>query len=255
MLSRYTICNSDVDRYMRMLRASFPNQHGAWAMLIVPFLIGMFAAKPNWTHLWLALAWFAAYCTSFAVLQWVKTGKEWVYKQPCLIYGRAFVLFAAILLFLRPDVWWMGAVMLPLFRVNMWYAKRKEERHLGNDIIAVAQFCWMLIIAFEVGGGTDWGLAWRAFAVCMLYFVGAVLYVKTMIREKGSPTYYAASLSVHLIAAIAAGLMISPWVAVPYGVLFLRAVWMPNMKVTVRQVGLGEIAFVVATTGVLIAAL
>ncbi|WP_028544825.1 YwiC-like family protein [Paenibacillus taiwanensis] len=224
-----------------------PNQHGAWAMLIIPFLLGMLAAKPNWTHLWLAIAWFSAYCGSFAFLQGVKTSKYAAYKKAYLVWGTMLLVSVIILLSCRVDIWWMGVVMLPCYLVHMWFAKRKHERHFVNDAIAVLQFCWMLVIAFEVGGGTAWSLAWRLCAACVLYFVGTIFYVKTMIREKGNKNYYIGSVTVHIVAGIAVGLLLSPWLALPFGVLFFRAVWMPCQRVTIKQVGISEIVFSVMT--------
>ncbi|MBG9792092.1 hypothetical protein ABD76_06080 [Paenibacillus dendritiformis] len=241
------------NRRSKLLRAYIPNQHGAWAMLIIPFAAGMFASKPQAIHAWLGIAWLAAYCGSFAGLQWIKTGRASVYRGPVIVYGGACALAGTAVLVMRPDIWWMGAVMLPLLVLNAAFAKRNRERHLLNDFLAVLQFCWMLPIAFEAGGGTDWSLAWRAFAACLLYFAGTIFYVKTMIREKGSRLYYGLSVGVHIVAAAAVGLMLPLWAALPFVALFLRAVWMPGRKVTIKQVGIAEIVFSIVTAIPLIA--
>ncbi|WP_157259696.1 YwiC-like family protein [Paenibacillus sp. OSY-SE] len=250
-----TVSADSRSRRLKRVRSYIPNQHGAWAMLIVPFVVGMFASRPNMTHVWLFVAWLAVYCGSFACMQWIKTRRITVYLGPMLVYGVTFVVSAVVVVALRPDIWWMGAVMLPLFVVNLMFAKQKNERHLVNDFVAVLQFCWMLIISFEIGGGTDWSLAWRLFAACVLYFVGTVFYVKTMIREKGNPVYYALSIIVHLIAASIVGLLFPAWIAVPFALLFIRAVWMPKQAVTVKQVGISEIGFSAVTACSLIALL
>ena len=44
----------------------------------------------------------------------------------------------------------------------------------------------MTLVAYDAGGGTDWARAWLLTAILAAYFVGTVLYVKTMIRERGS---------------------------------------------------------------------
>jgi hypothetical protein len=44
-----------------------PNQHGAWAMLVTPLLVGVLAAGPSAVHLPLAPLWFAGYLAFSAV--------------------------------------------------------------------------------------------------------------------------------------------------------------------------------------------
>jgi hypothetical protein len=44
-----------------------PTQHGAWAMLVTPLLVGVLAAGPSAVHLPLAPFWFAGYLAFSAV--------------------------------------------------------------------------------------------------------------------------------------------------------------------------------------------
>jgi len=41
-----------------------PNQHGAWAMLAGPLVVGVVASGPAWVHLPLAALWFLGYSPS-----------------------------------------------------------------------------------------------------------------------------------------------------------------------------------------------
>ncbi|MEE1296518.1 MAG: hypothetical protein UHD09_06725 [Bifidobacterium sp.] len=59
-----------------------------------------------------------------------------------------------------------------------------------------------------------------------LELFGSVLYVKTMIRERGSKRYLAASWIWHLLLC-AAGLATSPWFAALGVILLARAVALP----------------------------
>lgn len=142
-------------------------------MLIIPFAAGMFASKPQAIHAWIGIAWLAAYCGSFAGLQWIKTGRASVYRGPVIIYGAACVLAGSGVLVMRPDIWWMGAVMVPLLLLNAAFAKRNRERHLLNDFWPSSNFagCSRLLTR-QAGNGLS--LAWRAFAACLLYFAGTI---------------------------------------------------------------------------------
>ncbi|EZP78790.1 hypothetical protein H839_02941 [Parageobacillus genomosp. 1] len=42
-----------------------PKQHGAWAMLIVPFLLGAYAGGFTWLHVPLFVGWFFLYLATY----------------------------------------------------------------------------------------------------------------------------------------------------------------------------------------------
>jgi hypothetical protein len=68
-----------------------PNQHGAWVMLLIPFLFGMFAANPVWLHTLLFLGWLLVYLFSYPFLKWIRTGKFQLYGRPMLLYGSLLI--------------------------------------------------------------------------------------------------------------------------------------------------------------------
>jgi hypothetical protein len=51
-----------------------PNQHGAWAMLAGPLLVGVLAGGAAWVHVPLTVLWFLGY---FATGRWLGTGRTW----------------------------------------------------------------------------------------------------------------------------------------------------------------------------------
>jgi hypothetical protein len=220
-----------------------PNQHGAWAMLIIPFLFGMFASKPVWLHLLLFLGWLLAYLFSYAFLQWIRTGKTALYKKTMLLYGGLLVPDAVALAVLDPALARMAPLFIPMFLVNCYYARRNRERSLINDLAAVVQFSLMVFVAYEAGGGSDWNLAFELFAFSVLYFTGTVFYVKTMIREKHNVNYYRISVGYHLALLAAAAVWFPPALLAPLAVLLVRAVWSPRSKLKVKQTGMLEIAY------------
>ena len=53
-----------------------PNQHGAWAMLILPLAVGALRAGPRWVHLWLLAAWLIGYLAFQATAGWLPVGPQ-----------------------------------------------------------------------------------------------------------------------------------------------------------------------------------
>lgn len=222
-----------------------PNQHGAWAMLVIPFLFGMVAAGPALLHVPLFLGWLLAYLFSFPFLQWIRTKRTKVYAKPMLLYGGLLLPVAALLAVAEPGLARFAPLFVPLLLVNIHYARRNRERALLNDLAAVVQFSLMVFVAFQAGGGGDFRLAAELFALSVLYFAGTAFYVKTMIRERHNVKYYRLSVGYHaaLLAVGAAGF--HPALAAPLAILLARAALLPRMSLTVKQIGMLEIALAV----------
>lgn len=223
------------------MKRYIPNQHGAWAMLTVPFLFGMVAGEPGRLHMLLFLCWLLSYLLAFQLLQWTRTGKGERFRGPVLAYGVPFVLLGIWMVLLKPWLLGYGLVLLPLFAVNRRFARHNRERSLWNDMTAILQFSSIVFPAYYVGGGTDWGLAAGLFLISCLYFGGTVLYVKTLIRERGDPVYYYSSVGYHLMLLAVSAALRMPFLSLLACILSVRAVWFPKTRLTVKQSGMLEI--------------
>lgn len=51
------------------MKKYIPNQHGAWAMLVLPFLFGVAASQGQPIHIPLFACWLLIYLFSFPLLQ------------------------------------------------------------------------------------------------------------------------------------------------------------------------------------------
>lgn len=49
------------------MKVMIPNQHGAWAMLLIPFLLGTVKGGPVFWHIPLFLGWLFLYLTVYPV--------------------------------------------------------------------------------------------------------------------------------------------------------------------------------------------
>ncbi|WP_245237868.1 YwiC-like family protein [Paenibacillus etheri] len=224
------------------MKKYIPNQHGAWAMLVLPFLFGVAASSWQPIHIPLFICWLLIYLFSFPLLQGVKTGKFERYEKPLKVYGILLLPIIVHLVITEPALLWFVLPLVPLFAVNLYYAKAKNERALLNDISAILAFCLIIYPVFYVGQGESWRTAAELFLLAVLYFVGTALYVKTIIRERKNIHFYYGSVLYHLLVA-AAGLFLFPSLIVPLLILLLRAAILPRTAITAKRTGLIEIGF------------
>lgn len=226
-----------------MKKGYFPKQHGAWAMLILPFLSGMFAAQPIWMHALLFVGWVLVYLFSYPLLQWVRTKKGQIYRNPVLLYALLLTPVAVLLLSLAPVLLKWIPFFIPLFLVNCYFALRNKERAFMNDLAAVIQFCLITFVAYDLGNGDNWLLAAELFGLNVLYFTGTIFFVKTIIREKNNPKYYWLSIGYHLVSLIFSVIFMPKGMWIPFGILFIRAIWSPRTKISIKRCGMLEIVY------------
>ena len=245
-------------------------------MLAVPLLVGTVLGRPAWVHLPLAVLWCVGYLAFYATGLWLKSRFKARWWPPVRAYGIATVVPAVAVLVLRPDLLAWVPLFVPLVAVSLWSSYRRRERSLLNDGATVLAACLMVPVAFAAGtgpapggwpgltlpdgvtglAGTGWPQVWAVFALVLAYFAGTVLYVKTLVRERGERPYLVASLVYHLVAGVvaagalaAAGLVWWP-AALLFAALTVRAAGVPRTAATPLQFGLGEVAASVVVTAV-----
>ncbi|MEV6725165.1 YwiC-like family protein [Streptomyces xanthochromogenes] len=236
-----------------------PNQHGAWAMLAVPFLAGTFLGRPRWIHLPLLAAWLLGYLAVYHAQQWLRLTRisrnpkaPRRHFRPAWVFGAAASAVGLGLAATHPWLLLAAACAAPFVAVNSLYAYANRERALLNGLAAVVPACGMLLVALRLGGGA-WGAGLAPALACLLYFGGTVPYVKTMIRERNSRAYYRSSVAYHAVAVAAAALL-NPWLAVPFALYLLRAALLPGRGLKVGVVGAVEVLGSLALLGTVLAA-
>ncbi|MEU4560102.1 YwiC-like family protein [Actinoplanes sp. NPDC023936] len=220
-------------------RQYVPPQHGAWAMLLLPYLAGVIVAGFRWPDVPLLGAWLAGYLLSYFVLQAIKSRRPRRYRAQITLYAPVTAVLAAPVLVACPRLLLFAPPYAALLAVNAWYAYRRRERALVNDLASVLQSCLMVFVVAVVAGRPLTDVV-TPFAVVLLYLVGTVLYVKTMIRERGNIGYFRASVAYHA-AALVAGLAAGILPGVVFAVLLVRAWALPGRALTPRRVGITEI--------------
>ena len=86
----------------KIARGWIPDQHGAWAMLTIPLVLGIVLGGPTVVHIPLILAWYAGYFAFYATGVWLKSGRKSRYFPPVRAYGIAAGVPAVVLLIMNP---------------------------------------------------------------------------------------------------------------------------------------------------------
>lgn len=223
----------------RTVRRFLPPQHGAWAMLLLPYLAGLLTAGFRPPALPLLGAWLCGYLLSYYLLQALKTRRIHRFRPAIALYAPLTALFAAPVLIVRPQVRLLAPAYALLIAVNAYYAWRRRERALLNDLASVVQSC-LVVFVVAIVAEVPLGQVVAPFVIVLLYLTGTVLYVKTMIRERGSRPYHRASIAYHAVALAA----VTPLGALPaavFALLLARAWLLPHRPLSPKQVGLLEI--------------
>ncbi len=230
--------NSDGGMNMNLC---MPKQHGAWAMLIIPFWLGVAASEFLWTHIAFFIGWLLLYLATYPMLLLFKKKKISYYAKWTGIYLTPAIILLLIPLFERPSIVIFGLAMIPFFFINAYYSAKNNERALGNDLSAITVFAIAGLASSYLPYGEITSLAITGFITSVLFFIGCTFYVKSMIREKKNPTYKWISWIFHLAVVIVWGIAGEWMIAIAFLPSFFRAVYFYGKKITIMQLGIVEI--------------
>ena len=236
-----------------------PNQHGAWAMLASPLVVGVLAGGVAWVQLPLAAFWFAGYLAFFATSLWLKAHRRAKWFPPVRAYGLLSLALGILVVAMQPHLArWAPLFVAPL-AIGLYAAAHRQDRALLSGLATTAGSAAMTVVAYDAGPGSDLSRAWQLALVQLLYFAGTVFYVKTVIRERDNPVYLWLSVGYHALAlgvvelvfGLGAGRQLA--LIVVFGLLLGRAVLVPPYRPTPKQVGIAEVVatVAVATTSLL----
>lgn len=252
-----------------------PNQHGAWPMLLVPLIIGLFWCLKIWdsvgaadrgdglagsagmtvTLVAVTVAWVVGYLAFFAggiLLRARNATMRRPARTPVLIYGTVAAVAVVVALVIQPHLLWWAFVFVPLIGIAVYETRRGTPRSLASGAATTAASAFIVPVVATIGlgastpvsGGVTWtsnlfnpdvvealpAAVWVTFAWLLLYTAGTVPYVKTMIREKGSPSWLIASQLFHLVALLVVVATVAvryvhwlPWLIAV--VVFVVALW------------------------------
>lgn len=220
-----------------------PNQHGAWAFLVVPLILGAFLGAATWLGLVFAITWIAAYPVSYfagrGILMRIRRGaftaKTRAAFRDALPWAVVTVLGGVILVVARPWILVPGAVVAAIWSISLWLTWIGRERGITNDLLLTVLASIAAPLMWAVANGEPSVAAvprtlWLAAVVCLLFFTGSVLHIKSLIREADDRRWHWASVAFHVLALVIA-VTISWWLAIPFTAALVRtAVIRPGLR-------------------------
>lgn len=245
---------------MKML---IPKEHGAWAMLFAPLLIGMSASRPGLYHIPLFLSMLAVYLASNPLVKWSKNPRRNPELKPWIAgYGMAAIGLGLPLLFKYEQLLCYVLPAVSLLLINIGFARHKKERHLLNDLASIGGLSLGGVAAYYVGIHSITLTAWIIWLSCLLLFFGSALHVKSLIRQKGNRIVKRTANLYHLILVllpITAPLAIpalSPYVWMSLAFLFSAVkVWATPCNASFRILTIGVIEIVNSIWFVIVASI
>jgi len=207
-----------------------PRQHGAWAMLAVPLLLGVAATAPSPWQLVLAVAAVAGYLAAATAQAWLRARRRPSFVPSLVTYGAVFAAAGVALLVAFPVLALAAVVVVPAGALIVGGARPGTPRDLANSLAQTAIAIVLVPAAGWVSGSWDPASVAAATAVAAGYLVGTVLVVRSVIRERGNRGFAALSVAFHAACTVAAAATLAwPW-AVYFAGLTGRAIALPLVE-------------------------
>lgn len=207
-----------------------PRQHGAWAMLLLPVLLGVAASRPDPWQLAVAGAALAAYLASATAQVWARSRRPSEYRLPITIYATIAAALGIVLVAAFPALLLAGIVVVPAALIVFRGAQPGTRRDLANSLAQVAQALVLVPITAWVSGAWDPARVAAYTLVAAGYLLGSVLLVRSVLRERGNNGFLALSIAFHgALLGLAAIALPLPYAVVAAG-LAARAVALPLVQ-------------------------
>lgn len=208
----------------------FPHQHGAWAMLAVPLLLGVAATRPSPWHLVLGVAAVAGYLAAATAQAWLRARRRPSFHVSLAVYGGLFVVAGLALVAAYPALLLAGVVVIPAGAMVIGGAKPGTPRDLANSVGQTAIALVLVPAAALVSGAWELDAVVRATLVAAGYLVGTILVVRSVIRERGNRTFAGLSVAFHAACTVGAAVALAWPYAVYFAALTGRAVALPLVE-------------------------
>ncbi|MFJ5760104.1 YwiC-like family protein [Neobacillus sp. NPDC093182] len=152
------------------MKLFLPKQHGAWAMTIIPFWLGVIDGGFLWQHIPFFIGWIFLYLATYPMLLLFKKKKIQFYKKWTIIYLVPALLFLLFPLLKMPSIIMFGLVMVPFFAMNAYYTSINKTmiREKMN-----LQFKWI-----------SWGYHTLLIIICLVFgcSILAIAFLPSIIR-------------------------------------------------------------------------
>jgi hypothetical protein len=203
-----------------------PREHGTWAMLLVPWAVGVgVAGGVRIAHLLLLIAALAFFLAHHHVMTWwrARADARAVSARFAVLFGAVGLLAGAPLVFvagIRPLLPY-AAVVVVLTGVALSLVARRLDRALPGQMLAAVGLPLAAPVAWTVAHGVVDRVALALWLLNAAFFAGAVLYVRLKIeaRARRAPLTDAAAKLAFAWPTLAAdaALVVVAWLAIRLG--------------------------------------
>src|SRR5262245_11041060 len=241
-----------------------PKEHGAWAMLYVPFVLGVtVAGRVNWQMLLLLLSTTAAFISRESLLVYWRArarGRDAVEARKTLLLYLALAAAFGSPLILAFELFWLvplGLIGAALLLINGRQATRMEERAARSEIMAIGGLT-MTAPAAYYAASVRWEMtAFWLWLLSMLYMASSVFYIKLRVyrlnprkhAEQRQAWRSCALYHSFLIVALPALMFVgglSLFTFIAFAPALARTFWgmfKPKTKVNLMRAGILEIVY------------
>ncbi|MGE0130398.1 MAG: YwiC-like family protein [Blastocatellales bacterium] len=241
-----------------------PKEHGAWAMLYVPFVLGVaVAGRVNWPVLLLLLSTTAMFISRESLLAWSRArarGRDASEPGKMLLIYLALAAAFGLPLILAFKLYWLaplGLIGCVLLLINAKQGERLEERSLSSEVMAICGLTLTAPAAYYAASGRWDGAAFWLWLLSAFYFASSVFYIKLRIyrlnpRKQAEQRQAWRSCAVYhsfMIVALAALTFaggLSLFALIAFAPVLARTFWgmfKPKTKVNLTRAGILEIAY------------
>ncbi|MDG5789158.1 YwiC-like family protein [Evansella sp. AB-P1] len=219
-----------------------PREHGAWAMLIIPYWIGAAISGIEIVHVIFFIGLFSIYFAQAPLLTYIRNSKKTDVWPSFFTYVAIGALFTIPIMIVKPVIFFICIAIFPLFMINLIFAKLKKERWFINDVVAILALSSLLIISYRL---TEQAIEWEAYLYLVInavFFIGSVFHVKSLIREKNNKPFRFTSILYHFITVVLAFTFNFIGVAIAYFTSLLKTLFVPKKYLEKPvQIGVVEI--------------
>ncbi|WP_332696080.1 YwiC-like family protein [Halalkalibacter lacteus] len=198
-----------------------PKEHGTWMMFFLPYLLGVFLSEPTIFHIPFLIGWFFLFLSSTPLLNIIRNRNVKADMMPWLVnYSVVAIIFLVPVLWMYPFLFVVGAFLLPLLGINIFFIKKLNERSLWNNLSGIITFALGGVATYIIGVGSLKYEAMFLLLFITVYFMGSAFYVKSLIRERKNLRFKRSSHIYHVL------LLVIPWIL---GVPLLLFAYLPGV--------------------------
>jgi hypothetical protein len=241
-----------------------PKEHGAWAMLYVPFVLGLLVAgRLSWSVPLLLIAVSALFISRESLQVWWRARtrrRSAPHEARLLLIYLGITVLCGLPLLLAAHLYWLlplGGMGLLLLFINSKQAVDLEARTVGSELLAIGGLTLTAPAAYYAAHGVWEPTALWLWLLSALYFASSVFYIKLRIyrlnpRKQAEQKQAWQSCAIYhsfLLAALALLWLtdnLPLFVLVAFAPVLARSLWSlfkPATQVNLRRAGFIEIGY------------